>query len=192
MNENCMKKEKEKEKEKGKGKEKEKRNMMDTFGDEYEERYYIVIHEIFNRNFHGFTNESEPSIETHFLILESFDYKENYNNSLEIFFREIHQIAREYKTNFLYNHRFQRHCFIRNYNTLIKHKNYMTPEIAKCILLPTGERICILKTFWLRIFQRKWKKIYKQRMEVLNRRKKISSICYREIMGRWPKDCFHF
>lgn len=41
----------------------------------------------------------------------------------------------------------------------------------------------ILKTFWLKIIQRKWKKIYKQKQDVIRKRKSLSSIRNREIHG---------
>ena len=45
-------------------------------------------------------------------------------------------------------------------------------QIAKVIDLPAPglERVCILKTHWLRLIQRKWKKIFKQRLNVMKLR----------------------
>jgi len=44
----------------------------------------------------------------------------------------------------------------------------------------------IIKTFWLRIIQRKWKKIYREKMRVIELRKQWSSISHFEIWGRYP------
>jgi hypothetical protein len=41
---------------------------------------------------------------------------------------------------------------------------------------------CILKTFWIKIFQRKWKKYYKK---LLNKKKNLKSIINRSITGKW-------
>ena len=41
---------------------------------------------------------------------------------------------------------------------------------------------CILKTCWLKIFQRKWKKYYHSMME---RRKNIKNLQWRAIHGKW-------
>ncbi len=41
---------------------------------------------------------------------------------------------------------------------------------------------CILKTCWLKIFQRKWKKYYQDMME---RRKNIKNLQWRSIHGKW-------
>jgi hypothetical protein len=47
----------------------------------------------------------------------------------------------------------------------------------------------VLKTVWLRIFQRKWKKWNVERKAVLKHRMKLSSLRYFEQNGRWPV-CF--
>jgi len=78
------------------------------------------------------------------------------------------------------------HSIIRNYtNICLKIK----PEIAECIYLDTGECICILKTFWLRLIQRTWRKIFKKRCNMFQLRHTLKSIRYREIHGKWPEIC---
>ncbi len=42
------------------------------------------------------------------------------------------------------------------------------------------------KTYWLRIIQRTWKKIIKERKKIIKERCKISSLETREITGKWP------
>lgn len=49
----------------------------------------------------------------------------------------------------------------------------------------------IVKTFWLKIIQRKWKKIYKERMRIVKNRKKLESLYFREISGKFPNTCLH-
>ena len=72
------------------------------------------------------------------------------------------------------------HEFIRNYHKIIKSFNYIQPHIVECIYLPEpgSECIAILKTFWLKIIQRTWKRVYKQKMAML---KSISFLRSREI-----------
>jgi hypothetical protein len=78
------------------------------------------------------------------------------------------------------------HPIICNYtNICLKIK----PEIAECIYLDTGECICILKTFWLRLIQRTWRKIFKKRCNMFQIRHTLKSIRYREIHGKWPIEC---
>lgn len=59
----------------------------------------------------------------------------------------------------------QLHPTIRNYHNIISKHNYIRLEIGEYIILPTQEAIAILKTFWIRLVQRTWKKVFKQRRE---------------------------
>ena len=61
-----------------------------------------------------------------------------------------------------------------------------TIDIMQLNIKPDGTYSVLLKTFWLKIIQRKWKKIYKQRIEVIRQRMKIHSLKYKEINGNWP------
>jgi len=62
-------------------------------------------------------------------------------------------------------------------------------EIAECVYLPSQYCISILKTFWIKLIQRKWKNILKQRKNIIQKRYNINSIIYRELHGKWPIDC---
>ena len=46
--------------------------------------------------------------------------------------------------------------------------------------------IVILKTYWLRIIQRNWKRVFKERKYRLNQRMKIKNLLYRETHGTYP------
>lgn len=77
---------------------------------------------------------------------------------------------------------------INNYinNTLCK------LEIAECLYLPSQHCISILKTHWLKIIQRTWKKTYKERKLSITRRCHPNAIKYREIYGKWPNNCSNY
>ena len=79
--------------------------------------------------------------------------------------------------------------FIKNYHNIIVKNNYLQLHLAKNILLDTGEIICIIKTYWLKIIQRTWKRIYKERQIIIQKRKNPLSIIYFQQNGKWPKDC---
>jgi len=71
---------------------------------------------------------------------------------------------------------------------------YMTDHslklhIAECVYLPSGHCVGILKTFWISIIQRAWKKICKTRKTINNLRSNPSSVYYRELHGKWPDNC---
>ena len=60
------------------------------------------------------------------------------------------------------------HKTIRNYCYIISRKDYIKPEIVQCVVLPTSETIVIIKTFWLRLVKRTWKKILHRRKMIMN------------------------
>lgn len=64
-------------------------------------------------------------------------------------------------------------------------------EISECIYLPSYHCISIIKTIWLKLIQRKWKSIYKERKMCITRRRHPNALKYREIYGKWPHDCYY-
>jgi hypothetical protein len=84
------------------------------------------------------------------------------------------------------------HDIFRNYKHIITNKNYIKPEIIECIYLDTHHCVAILKTFWVRLIQRKWKNIIKERVNIINRRSHLKSLTHRELTGKWPNDCLDF
>jgi len=61
-----------------------------------------------------------------------------------------------------------------------------TLDIMQLKILDDGTYSVVLKTHWIRLIQRHWRKIVGQRMEVIKSRKKVASICWRQTTGRWP------
>lgn len=87
------------------------------------------------------------------------------------------------------NQYFNTHSHIRNYKHIISNQKYIKPEIAQCILLPSNELVAILKTFWIRIIQRAWKRVYKQKKEVIAKRCNPQTILHFQRTGYWPSNC---
>ena len=54
------------------------------------------------------------------------------------------------------------HPFIRNYTNIIKKMNYVSLEIVEHVTLDDGTHVGILKTFWIKIFQRKWRNLQRK------------------------------
>ena len=59
-------------------------------------------------------------------------------------------------------------------------------EIAECIYLPSQQCVSIIKTFWIRLIQRKWRNVCNERKRVIRLRCCPSALSYREIRGN---DC---
>lgn len=66
-------------------------------------------------------------------------------------------------------------------------------HIIKLYINPVDETYnAILKTHWLRIIQKKWKKIMKEKKQIINKRKTLFSILYFEKHGRYPNGLNYF
>jgi len=65
-------------------------------------------------------------------------------------------------------------------------------EIVKIHIDENKTYIALKKTYWLRLVQRHWKKLCIQKNDIVKKRMRISSLCHREISGKWPLDCLNF
>ena len=146
--------------------------------------YYIAICEIFNPRIHGKDENSSAGIETHFLVSETFTLEEFYDNSYQ---DTITYLKADYKKVYKKNKKSLKHPIIRNYNKIIEANNFIKLDIVCIDELTGNETVGYIKTFWIKLIQRRWKKIYKQRQDILKQRMLPKSIREREITGKWPK-----
>ena len=132
----------------------------------------VVLCELYNPYLHGFSDykkmfgqyiiicsnntdldetDSEMGSDTSDEEEEEEDQFNETLNAYKIMYAELSDLYRKNK-------------YIRNYANIISRDNYIRPEIAERIVLPSGHIVAILKTFYIRIIQRVWKKVYKARM----------------------------
>ncbi len=185
-------------------------NNNDNTGDNG--KNYLMLCELHFPAIHGKTADSDPHIETHYLVYDRFEPRTGISYSClddEEYYTDGEYVSdgsdnenSGYTINdsiaFLKNHyanpsNFNRaslgsHPTIRNYHNIISRQNYIKPEIGKYIMLPTQEAVAILKTFWLRIIQRKWKKVFQERNNMIRNRLGLYSLYMRHITGKWPKE----
>ena len=156
---------------------------------------------------HGKNIQSSFTIEGHYLVIDCFDGAtgesiledadleddESESSSIDsVSSVSDIQITMElsvafYETlNPTVNRRLTPHICIRNYFNIISRPDYIKPEIGLRIRLPTGELVAIIKTIWIRLIQRAWKRVYKRRQEVINGRKQIDSLHCVKLTGYWP------
>lgn len=141
-------------------------------------KYNIVLCELYNGKLHGKTNND---VSNHYLLI-------NRIKKLDINF--INSLTMSLNNDYLERHQqIIPHKFIRNYHSIITRPNYIKPEIGQTIYLPSGHTVCIIKTLWIKIIQRAWKKVYNIRTQMFKMRCKIQSLKYREITGHWPENC---
>ena len=125
-------------------------------------KYNIVICSKYNSQLHG---THEPKISDHYLTqyrLKYFDYA--IINELVEF---VNENTSQYDVDF-------------------------TVEIAECIYLPSYHCVCIIKTHWLRLIQRKWRNICNERKHVIRLRCILNALRYRESYGKWSSDCINY
>jgi len=167
-------------------------------------KFSLVICELYHESMHGSTQSEE--VLSHYLVNQRFDEFPPMDCNLEEIYNdvefedddedlpEIYYAVKIHRIRYIMFassqwFRKQPHHSVRNYHTIIEKQDYIQPQIAHCVYLPGGECVAILKTFWIRIVQRTWKKIYKQRLHIIQLRKQPSSLFYRETHGKWPISC---
>ena len=124
-----------------------------------------IINDVYNSRYNeGHHTESDSDSHSDAEVVNSDDENENDNPKLIDLYRYKYSILLRSQT-FMNSE----HPLVRNYSNIIKSFYYIQPHIVECVYLPSpgGECVAILKTFWLRIVQRRWKRVYKQRMALL-------------------------
>jgi hypothetical protein len=145
-------------------------------------RYQLGICEIYNSLIHGYTNRSYKNIDDgNYIVYWTIDLYSLYSNE----YKDVITLLRDGYYIYVTNTRdTTKHNTIRNYSKIIKDKDYVKLDIIEVIINDTGETTAILKTFWLRIFQKKWKKYYYCLMKKINLNKKIKNRVLIEINGK--------
>ena len=147
----------------------------------------LGICDIYHPRIHGSTLASSNSINLHYIvncIVEPHDFmmaitSTNKNTSQpEVELENNYEYDLEHLTR-LYNkitianaNKYIRHPMIENYDAIIRKTDYIRVDIIETHMLDGMEEVAILKTHWLRLVQRKWKRLYKIKMEKI--KKKIS------------------
>jgi hypothetical protein len=160
---------------------------------------------LFNKHIHGGNKKILEPIDGHYLLIERFDGatgsiliedddSDDSDSSDDNDDSDINTIAID--CNALYNidnntQLTKPHKIIRNYQNIIARPDYIKPEIAECLMLESQHSVAIIKTIWIKLIQRKWKKIYAERKAVIRLRMSYSSLKTREITGYWPQSCYY-
>ena len=89
------------------------------------------------------------------------------------------------QTLFKYSHAYSL-SYLQLYS-IIKIRN-PSIDIMQLAILADNTYTVIVKTHWLRIIQRTWKKVFQLRKTVLNKRMQLGSIRLFELSGKYPPD----
>tara|TARA_B100000519_G_C14117588_1_gene378847 strand:- start:388 stop:858 length:471 start_codon:yes stop_codon:yes gene_type:complete len=115
-------------------------------------------------------------------IIELFDFYHEQEDLQELIYHMENWI-RFAQQNYSINH-----PIIENFWKLHNKKYFCQLNIAKTYETETGELMCILKTFWIRIFQRKFRNYIAKKKKIILMRKNPTQLFFRKINGRWKKN----
>jgi hypothetical protein len=149
----------------------------------------LVLCELYYKPLHG-----DGNLEGHYLVIGKFepftkniiegyieyDTDDDDDYDIDIDINESNEIPNLENMSQLYRDNYirmlntslcrnRKHTVIRNYISIISSDKYFSPQIAECIVLPTQETIAIIKTIWIKIIQRTWKKIFLHRKKMINK-----------------------
>jgi len=172
----------------------------------------IVFCEIYHNTIHGRSEKINKEIYGHWIVIDHYEnifpreisfHNDGYESELSddsnllvndvIDLHRAKYIAYENSQIFVY----RKHPYIRNYRNIVCKSNYIKPQIAEIIELNKSSNdlfysVAIIKTFWLRLVQRNWRRVYKERIRIKALRCNAKSIFYREMHGKWPNSCIHY
>lgn len=136
-------------------------------------RFNLVSVCIYNSKVHGCR-----LCDGHYLVYSTLTPTNYYRRGVLRDFKEMNAYYSQIK-----------HRFIRNFNTIMNSPIMCSPQIAECIYLPGGEYMAIIKTVYIRIIQRAWKKAYALRVRASMNKLHPTNILYRFAHGIWPECC---
>jgi hypothetical protein len=145
-----------------------------------ESGHYLIIEKIKDTSFVTYFNDTNSE--------EEDEDDEEEESNIYMMYDLIEFYTDNYK-NVSLSHTKNPHRIIRNYLDIIASETYIKPEIVQRVKLGTGEYAAILKTFWLKIIQRTWKKVFASRNKMMEMRKSLHHLRYRSIHGGWSSEC---
>ena len=143
-------------------------------------RFTIVICELYNKKIHGLP-DIQSDVASHYLVLNRFKRLRIPFIQDIVSYMNAHYLCLPDKS----------HDIFRNYKYMIYHE-YIKPQIAECVYLQDQSCVAILKTFWIKWIQRKWKNICKERKQCMEKRCTLHAMRYKELHGTWPDYCMHY
>lgn len=121
-------------------------------------KYIYATCEPYNRFKHGFDQNTSISIDQYHIVIET------------------HLCYRALVIGSFYLNR-QRIQHSRYFGSNFKPKIHLIEPL----FLEGGEMVCILKTFWISIFQKTWRKKYRKKQAIIAKYKNIKNLLNREI-----------
>lgn len=155
--------------------------------------FNLAICELHIPDLHDFMDVAVQEITNHFIVTNIVELDEFYSDD----YKDDIAILKECYLLWLYEPNEESvvladritHPVIKNYREIIDNGNYIKVDIILVDYIG-DEMVAIVKTFWLRLIQRKWKRLYKERKYIV--KKRIATLRQREINGKWTIGLNHF
>ena len=127
----------------------------------------LALIQLIHPKIHGKNNKY-----TRFIILYTFKHNEFFHNFPLI--RYISRLCQQQQSN---------HPIIRNYSNIINSFRSLEIICPEYIDIGNGQRLytCTVKTYLLRILQRRWR----QKHQIIKKRRNIKVLFNRSIHGKW-------
>ncbi len=144
---------------------------------------------------HGIVDKKYNSLYSNYLILDTIEITEFYENMRSILsdLDYSKKMYKHYIAKLKYEMNVSRlHPFIRNYEKLVTNPKQYQLQIIEPSTYSIGTNewdqysTAVIKTHWIRLIQRRWREILKQRALSM---KNIRHLTHREIHGRYPAEC---
>jgi hypothetical protein len=142
-------------------------------------KYKLAIWVPFHPKIHGITSTSDNNICGHFLLhysIEPYEFLESYEQIVE---ESLIDTYHYYNDIIIVPH-----PIIRNYKNIVHSEKYFKIDIIQEDVLDGQEYVGYLKTFWIKLLQRKWKRIFKERQEIIKNMSNPRRMMKREITGK--------
>tara|TARA_B110000285_G_scaffold231636_1_gene300807 strand:- start:846 stop:1370 length:525 start_codon:yes stop_codon:yes gene_type:complete len=159
--------------------------------------FKLGITELYWDKVHGPLRENEQFIHGHYLLHETisksrmktdFYRKQNADNIINLYTNQhsknIDLIGNKWPI--VSTHPNQH---ISNFETIATDPNYFQFHIIQKNVLNTGHTVAIIKTHYIRLVQRAWKKLFSIRRQIYQERNKIQNRVYKDETGEWPETC---
>jgi len=156
--------------------------------------YYLGNLEIFDEHRYGLDGTNSPGIEYHWMVVWCSAIDDTRDDPPDLWVRNV--IGRSADIGAFHRHNILRAdhyaaplAHIENGETIVRHPSYLRPQLIEVDILPGGE--CVgypTGSFWLKIFQRKWRNILAKRRERINHFKCLRNMMDREL-GIKPITC---
>ena len=146
---------------------------------------YLMLCELYHPLLHGVDEKSDPNILGHYMVAyikdnEMSDNESDYSDDSSYYTDEDDEFILDKEIITLFQNKYKKliqqslkfninleHSIIRNYVNIVSKDNYITPHIGERFYLSGDECVAVIKTIWLKIVQRCWRRVYKERMQII-------------------------